>query len=148
MNTNFLKILWLATRIWLVAVVTNTVLGTFYLTDFTFSLDTGAVIWAGLLWGSLFSFPVMLMIMAVMNWCIKAEMNGLKIFWGVFISGILMTVIMFLIFCCFFGLHTDNLIKVLLGSAVLSCITAVTAHCRPLLKLGSNFKSVQIKTDK
>jgi hypothetical protein len=148
MNTNFLQRLWLATRIWLIAVVTNTVLGTLYLTDFAFSLDTGAVVGAGLLWGSLFSFPVMIIITAVMNWCIKAEMNGLQLFWGVFVTGILMTVIMFLIFCCFMGLHTDNLIKVLLGSAVLSGITAVTAHCRPLLKLGSNFKNVQIKTDK
>jgi hypothetical protein len=148
MNTNFLKRLWLATRIWLVAVMINTVLGTFYLTDFTYSLYTGTIIWAGLIWGAPFSFPVLLVIMAVMNRCMKDEMNGLQLFWGVFITGIMMSVIMFLIFCCFVGFYGHNQMPVLLGAAILSGIIAVTVHCRPLLKLGNNFKSVQKITDK
>lgn len=148
MNTKFLNRLWLATRIWLVAVIINTALGTLYLTDFTYSLHTGTILFAGLLWGAPFSFPVMIIIMAVMSRCMKDEMNGLQLFWGVLITGVLMSVIMFLIFCCVVGFYGHNQMNVLLGAAVLSGIIAVAVHCRPLLKLGNNFKSVQKITDK
>jgi hypothetical protein len=142
MNTNFLKRLWLAIRIWLVAVLINTVLGTLYLTDFTYSLYTGTILFAGLIWGTPFSFPVMIIIMAVMNRCMKDEMNGLQLFWGVFITGILMSVIMFLIFCGVVGFYGLDEMKFLFGAAVLSGIIAIAIHYRPLLKLGNSSTSI------
>jgi hypothetical protein len=148
MNTNLLQRLWLAGRIWLTAVMINTVLGTLYLTDFTCSLYTGTIVWAGLLWGIPFSFPVLIIIMAVINRCQKAEMDGLQLFLGVLITGILMPVIMFLIFRCCIGFYGHDRMKVLLGVAVSSGIIAVVTHCRPLIKLGNNFKSVEKITDK
>jgi len=136
MNASLLKRLWLAARIWLVAVMINTVLGTLYLTGFTYSIHTGTIVFAGLIWGVPFSFPVLIVILAVMNRCMKEEINGLQLFWRVFITGVMMSVIMFLIFCCFVGFYYHNCIPVLLGVAILSGIIAVSVHYRPLLMLG------------
>jgi hypothetical protein len=140
MNTNFLKRLWLITRIWLVAVMTNAVLGTLYLTDFTYSFHTGTILFAGMLWGVPFSLPVAIIIMVVMNRFIKGEMNELQLFRGILVTGILMSVIMFLTFCWFIKLPGEYRI-VLLSNAVLSGIIAMAIQYRPLLKLGKNLRS-------
>ena len=142
MNNSFLYRLWLLARIWLAAVMINAVLGTFYLSDYPFNRYTPTILLTGLVWGAPFSLPVPIVIMIVMNRCLKAGMNGFQLLGRVFITGILMSIIMFLIFSSIIGLNGEREMVALLGTAVLSGIIAIAIHYRPLLKMGNNSTSI------
>jgi hypothetical protein len=142
MNNNFLKQLWLALRIWLVAIAVNSLLGTFYLTDFFTSpheipvfLETGSI------FSALFSFPIMLVLLIIINRCMATDTNGLLLFRTVFVSGIVLTVIMFLLFWALIGGYDG--FGMLLSIAILSGIVGMASHHKSLLKSGSEFNNAQ-----
>lgn len=138
MKNSYLYRLWLLARIWLAAVMINAVLGTFYLSGYPFDRYTSTILLTGLLWGAPFALPVPIVIMIVMNRCLKAGMNGFQLLGRVFITGIVMSIIVFLIFSSIIGLNGEKEMVALLGTAVLSGIIAIAIHYRPLLKLGNN----------
>jgi hypothetical protein len=142
MGNSYLYRLWLIARIWLAAVMINAALGTFYLSDYPINNNTPTIFLTGLAWGAPFSLPVPIVIMIVMNRCLKAGMDGYQLLGRVFITGILMSIIMFLTFSSLIGLNGEKEMVVLLGTAVLSGIIAIAVHYRPLLKLGNNANSI------
>ena len=140
MNNTFLKQLWLATRIWLLAVTTNTLLGTFYCTEFfSRSHEIPLYLEAGIVYSALFSFPIMVVILILINQCMATDTNGLLLFLIVFGSGIALTVIMFLIFCAVIGGYRE--MGMLLTIAVLSGIVGMISFHKSLLKSGREFKN-------
>ena len=138
MNNTFLKQLWLSTRIWLLAVVTNTFLGTFYLTEFfTRPHEIPFYLEVGFIYSALFSFPIMVILLIIINRCMATDTNGLLLFLIVFGSGIALTVISFLIFCAMIAGYKE--VGMLMTIAVLSGIVGMITFHKSLLKLGSDF---------
>jgi hypothetical protein len=145
MNNTFLKQLWLVIRIWLLAVAVNTLLGTFYLTDFfAKSHEIGLFLEIGTFYGALFSFPIMMVLLIIINRCMATDTNGMLLFMIFFASGIVCTVIMFLIFWAMIGGYGN--MAILICIAVLSGIIAMASFHTSLLKSGSDFKNANIKT--
>jgi hypothetical protein len=146
MNNLYYKRLWLITRIWLTAVVTNTILGTLCITTGFVSFQM-QLVWEylalGISWGSIFSAPIMVALLVILKNCIRSGMTGGSLFRTMLISGIGLTVLMFLIFWVMLGGYSSVIIVVLLGIAVLSAIVAITSHYRSLLKWGSDFNNNQ-----
>lgn len=139
MNNTFLKQLWLVIRIWLLAVAVNTLLGTFYLTDFfTKYREIAIFLEVGTMYGALFSFPIMLVLLVIINRCVATDTKGMLLFLIVFVSGIVLTVIMFLIFWAMIGGYGN--MGILICIAILSGIVAMASFHTSLLKLGSDFK--------
>jgi hypothetical protein len=140
MNNAFLKQLWLALRIWLLAVATNTLLGTFYCTEFfTISHKIPFYLQVGSFFGAVFSFPIMVILLIIINRCIATNTNGMLLFMTVFASGIALTVITFLIFWAWIGGYKN--MGMLLTIAVLSGIVGMITFHKSLLKSGSEFKN-------
>ena len=138
MNNIFLKQLWLSTRIWLLAVATNTLLGTFYCTEFfTRPQEIPFYLEVGFVYSALFSFPIMLMLFILINRCMATNTNGMLLFLIVFASGIVLTVIMFLFFCAMIAGYRN--MGMLLTIAVLSGIVGMITFHKSLLKSGSEF---------
>ena len=94
---------------------------------------------AGIVYSALFSFPIMVVILILINRCMATDTNGLLLFLIVFGSGIALTVIMFLIFCAMIGGYKE--MGMLLTIAVLSGIIAMITFHKSLLKSGSEFKN-------
>jgi hypothetical protein len=141
MNNTFLKQLWLATRIWLLAVATNTLLGTFYLTEFfTNPHEIPFYLEVGIAYSALYSFPIMVAILIIINRCMATKTNGMLLFLIVFASGIVLTVIVFLIFSAMIIGYKES--GMLLTIAVLSGIVGMLTFHKSLLKSGSEFKNV------
>jgi hypothetical protein len=140
MNNTFLKQLWLAARIWLLAVATNTLLGTFYCTDFfTMPHEIPSYLEIGFVYSALFSFPIMVILFILINRCMATDTNGMLLFLIVFASGIVLTVIMFLIFWAWIGEYKN--MSMLLTIAVLSGIVGIITFHKSLLKSGGEFKN-------
>ena len=142
MNNKSLRQLWLAIRIWLVAVVTNAVLGSFFLADFKFKISTD-YLQAGLLYGSIFSLPVLVALYYLIKHCVDTNKSGLQIFGRVITVSILATVLMFMCFWGLIGIGADMLMLSLLGIALLSGIIAISIQYRSFIKLGSDFNTIQ-----
>ena len=133
MKNTFLNQLWLAIRIWLLAVAANTLLGTFYLTEFfTISHEIPFYLQVGSFYGAVFSFPIMVILLIIINRCIATNTNGMLLFMIVFASGIVLTVIMFLIFWAWMGGYKN--MSILLTIAVLSGIVGMISYHKALLK--------------
>lgn len=144
MKNTYLKQLWLITKIWLIAVSVNTVFGAFWLTGFaTKSCRLWDYMSIGVVWGAVFSFPVMIVLLAALNDGITANNNGLSLFRSILLSGVCFTVFMFFIFWALIGGIGSRLMVPLLVISVLSAILGVGSQCKSLLKWGSDFNKVQ-----
>jgi hypothetical protein len=88
MKRTFFLQLWVAIRIWVVALLINTLGGCFYLAG---ELEL-SVMAAGLLFGGIFSSPILIILLIIMNHCVSRRKDGLEIFRYVFISGIALTI--------------------------------------------------------
>lgn len=140
MKNTFLKQLWLSTRIWLLAVAANTLLGTFYLTEFfTNSHEIPLYLEVGIIYSALFSFPIMVILLIIINRCVATNTNGMLLFLIVFGSGIVLTVIMFLIFCAMIAGYKE--MGMLMTIAVLSGIVGMITFHKSLLKSGCEFNN-------
>jgi hypothetical protein len=87
MKKSFLKQLWVAFKIWAIALTANTLGGSLYLSG---DLDV-SIITAGLVFGGIFSSPVAIILLIIMNHCVSRRKDGLEIFRYVFLSGITLT---------------------------------------------------------
>lgn len=139
MKIAFTDQIWIVIKIWFIAIAANALLGTFYLLDsvtkiyrsFDF-LTTIAALTA------FFSFPVIVILLVIINRCIVAGAKGLWLFMIVLLSGVVLTAITFTV-CCVM-LETGNVLTgPLLCFEVLSAIIAIASQYKSLLKAGSEF---------
>jgi len=135
MNNTFLKQLWLAIRIWLLAVVVNTLLGTIFLACIKWA-DAEELLFFGTLYGAIFSFPVMLTILIIINRYAAADKTGLILLRAVYRAGLALTVVVFITFCIMIGMRESIVCLILLCIALLSGILGMTAFNRSIMKWG------------
>lgn len=115
MKKEFLKQIWVAFKIWVIALAANTLLGSLYLAG---ELDS-FLMTAGLVIGIIFSFPLLIILYVVINECVSRRKNGLLLFQYVFIIGLGLTLISSGIFVMGFnGGHDIGLLAIALISAV------------------------------
>jgi hypothetical protein len=103
MKYRLLKQLLLAIAIWLLAVVINTVLGTIYLVAIHF-FDAASLMLLGSLYGALFSSPIMIALFIIINRYAAGYRKGASLFNAAFITSVILTVIVFLVFWNMIGL--------------------------------------------
>jgi hypothetical protein len=138
----FLLQLWLAIRIWLLAVVANTLLGTIFLAGIRWA-DAGSLLFFGTLYGAIFSFPVMLAILFIVNRYVAADKTGLIILRAVYRTGLALTVVVFIAFCIMIGIREAIVCLILQCIALLSGVLAITAFNRSIMKWGRVRNNVQ-----
>lgn len=130
MRNSLLKQIWVAFKIWLFALATNTILGSLYLSG---GLDYD-LMYMGVFFGAIFSFPIFLLLLLVINRCLSGNMRGIQIFRIVILTGLGLTVIAFLLFMqSGLGVGGDGL--GLLMISLLSAITGVCTQYRALVNL-------------
>lgn len=140
MKTTFADQIWISIKIWLIAIAVNTLLGTIYLNTFYISGLVGNYLTLGTAYGAVYSFPVIVLLLVVINRAIAAGKNGLWLFRAVYITGIALTVIVFGVFCIepVFPVHV---LMILLAIAVVSGLTAIATQYKPLLRAGKDFQT-------
>ncbi|OQP47097.1 hypothetical protein A4H97_06185 [Niastella yeongjuensis] len=143
MKYAFLKQLLLALLIWLFAIIINTVLGTLYLLAIKFHNDAGDLVIFGTIYGAVFSFPVMLAILIIINRYAAGFKKGAFLFNAVFISSIVLTVIVFLLFWNMIGIRGMIMALVLQCIAIVSGITSLMTFYKQLVQWGGDFNTVQ-----
>jgi hypothetical protein len=141
MKYAFLKQLVLAIAIWVLAVIINTLLGTIYLAAIKF-LNAGDLLVIGSMYGAVFSFPVMIVIFIIINRYAAAFKKGALLFNAVFITSVVLTVIVFLLFWNMIGMRGVIMALVLQCIAIVSGIISLMTFYTPLVKWGGDFKAV------
>jgi hypothetical protein len=136
MKKENLKQIWVAFKIWVIAIAANTLLGSLYLSG---HLDK-ELIYSGLFYGSIFSLPIFIILLIVINHCVARRKNGLQLFRYVFIFGLLLTVIFSALFLFMLG----GLIPTgLLFIAVLSGIAGITSQYGSMFRLADYDKHLE-----
>jgi hypothetical protein len=94
MTSTFRAQLWVAFKIWLLAVLINTLAGTFYLSN-VFN-DGGLLpllLILGSIMGLLYSLPVFVLLLIIINRCVAKSVSGFWIFRAALLSGALLTAV-------------------------------------------------------
>ena len=145
MKYAFLKQLLLAIVIWLFAVVLNCVLGTIYLVAIEFHEfhSAGDLLVSGSIYGAVFSFPVMLAIFIIINRYAAANKKGALLFNAVFITSVVLSVIMFLLFWNMIGISGVIMALVLQCIAIVSGIISLMTFYKQLVEWGGDFNTAQ-----
>jgi len=145
MNNSFLTQLWIVCKIWFFAVLTNTLLGTFYLSDFFSRPNAVAdLMTIGAVYASIFSFPAMVILLLIINRCIAAKTKGLQLFRIVFISGISLSMAVFLVFWSTVHPLRNTEMGTLLCIAVLAAITGIVTQYKSILQSGSDLQQFPV----
>src|SRR5689334_21423629 len=98
MRNNYYKRIWLITRIWLIAVAVNTLLGTAYLSGFAAHYETAwEYLQLGVIWGSIFSAPIMLILVYTLRHCIDSNMTGRALIRYMLVISVVLTIFMFIL---------------------------------------------------
>lgn len=127
MSKSFLKQFWVAFKIWSIALAANTLLGSLYLAG---DLEK-FMISVGLLYGAIFSIPIFIILLVVIQHCASRKKNGLQIFQYVFIFGLLLTIIS----AVFFLVLLPEAPVALLMIAMLSAVIGTGSQYNSLFKL-------------
>ncbi len=100
----------IAFRIWMIAVIANTIFGTAWLTHFF--IDESEIpmyIFFGFVFGTIVSLPFFLILLVIINRSISKSDTGKKIFMKTLISGSILASMAILIFLyCFGGLGNEK----------------------------------------
>jgi hypothetical protein len=122
MKKSFLKQLWVALKIWVIALVVNTFAGNLYLAgEFDTYIETyfdTTVILYGLLYGAAFSLPVALILLIIINHCVARRKNGMVIFRYVFITALLLSLLSSLFFIAAFWGAPKGIIPIAMLAAI------------------------------
>ena len=138
----FLQQLWLAIRIWLLAVAVNTLLGTIFLAGIKWA-DAESLLFFGTYYGAIFSLPVMLAMLIIINRYAAADKTGLIILRAVYRTGLTLTIVVFITFCIMMGMREAIICLVLQCIALLSGVLGITAFNRSIMKWGVVRTNVQ-----
>ena len=143
MNTDLKHLVWIAFKIWLLAILFNTTMGTAFLTGFfNYTDEIELLIIYGTLLGAMYSFPVFVILCIIIYRCVKKQRTGSRIFKTVLLSGIMLSMLPFLVFNNVWGggsfwTHEGSM---LLSIAVISGIGGMATQFKPLVKLGAAYK--------
>jgi len=121
--------LWVAFKIWIIAVVINTFAVTLYFNGFNIN-DLKEYILIGFAFSLIFSFPIFLILFIIIKRCVRNNTPSAKIFEYIFCTGIVLTVIVFWLFSSSLGIN--EIVFPLLFSALLAC----------MISIGSQYKSI------
>jgi hypothetical protein len=138
----FLQQLWLAIRIWILAVAVNTLLGTIFLAGIKWA-DAESLLFFGTYYGAIFSLPVMLAMLIIINRYAAADKTGLIILRAVYRTGLTLTIVVFIAFCIMIGMREAIICLVLQCIALLSGVLGITAFNRSIMKWGVVRTNVQ-----
>ena len=137
MNKYFLKQIWVAFKIWIIAVVSNVFLGTLCLTHlFTDADNVNMLVFWGLILGLAVSFPIFLLLILILNRSAANLESGRMIFINFLVAGILFTVMACILFFEF-SFFKDSPFWLSL-CAMISSIIGVSSQYRYCLKLDKN----------
>lgn len=144
MRNNYNKHRWLAIKIWLIAVIANDILGTIYLSGFVFQYRNETALEylkLGIVWGAIFSLPVMLILLYALRHCIDSNMTGWSLFRYIIVTSLLLTCFMFIVFCAVISVGATSILLVLLAIALLSGVIGIASQYSALLKCGSDYQN-------
>lgn len=136
MNNSFGRQFAVAFRIWLLAVLFKSILGTFAI--WNFGPDTSMILWLmiyGSIFGLAYSLPVFIIIMVALQIFVRNNWMGNRISLEIYVVGILFTFLSYLLFESLF--HWEQFKFFLI--AELAGLLAITLQYRSLKKLGSDF---------
>ena len=142
MNNSFYYRLWLSLRMWIIALLVNTVVGAFYLMhSFPHQLTR---FWQyaelGICWGAIFSFPIMLTVLYTLGNCIYAGKTGKQVLQTIFLWVFVVTSLMFFLFWVIISVGLPSILIVLFGISLLSGSIGIGSHYRSLLRCGADYK--------
>jgi len=132
---SFISQLWIAFKIWILAVVINSLGGAMYLCGFSPLDECWTYLIVGCLFSLVFSFRIFVALCIIINRCVYRNVHPTRIFVYVFCSGILLTVIFFLLFD--YSLGIVEVIFPLFSCALLSSVIATASQFRYIRRLNS-----------
>jgi hypothetical protein len=136
MKYTFLKQLWVALKIWVIALSVNTIVGSIFLAG---GLDRD-IMFFGLLYGSIFSFPIFCILLIVISHCVSRRKNGLLLFRYVFITGLILTLFSFAIFSWWIHLVVPHALGIV---PLLAAIAGVSSQYGALFRLSDYDKKLE-----
>jgi len=142
MRTSYLKRLWLVTRVWVIAVVANALLGTLIISDFKYRSFSGDALLIGLVLGAIFSLPVAATLLVVIKNGIVNSVTGKQMFQRLLLTAVLCTVIVFIIFWGLAEMRSEMFL--LFPCSIVSGILSVATQYRSILKCGSDYNNTQL----
>ncbi len=139
MYTNFSRQLWVAFKIWVLAVCANTIFGTVYLSGPGDTSMIALLLIYGTLFGAMYSTPVFIVLLIVINRCVAKKVSGLFMFRMVFASGLVLTTGAWKLFTITDG-EFDKDSLALLCVALFAAITAIALQYKSLFSLSDKEK--------
>jgi len=133
--TPFKQQLWVVTKIWIIAVLINTILGTCILGMGEDLSIMGLLLLYGFVMGGLFSLPVAIILLLIIYFIVSRFNTGIWLFWIVLASGIALTIATF----SAFSLWIDGALLFsngLLAAALFAGSTAIFTQYNTLIKIG------------
>lgn len=135
------KQIWVSLKIWMIAVMIDSLIGTLFVTAGSLEENGQWIVKVIMLYSclsALFSLPIFFAIIFILNRCMASEVASQRAFLIVLLSGIGMTILVYIIFLSWVG----ALDKVLLGHfliALLSAIAGVSLQRASILRIaGAN----------
>lgn len=125
------KQIWVAFKIWIIAVLINAACGTAVIANFFISYAALDLFSTGLLFGTLISFPIFIIILIVIRTS-SSRTYGKMIFLNVLVAGVLLTILASILF--FYQTGFDRLSIDLCLCACFSAFVSICTQYRPLLK--------------
>jgi hypothetical protein len=131
------KQIWVALKIWMIAVTIDSLVGTLFLTAGSFEENGNWMLRVIALYSclsALFSLPIFFAIIFILNRCMASEVPSQRAFLIVLLSGIGMTILVYIIFLSWIG----EMDKVMLGHlliALLSAIAGVSLQRASILRI-------------
>jgi|SRR5579871_876786 len=124
--------IWVALKIWIIAVFINATCGTAIIANFFMSYEDLNIFRTGLLLGSLISFPIFILLLIIIK-ISCSRTYGKMIFLNVLVTGVLLTVLASILF--FYQTNFDQLSVDLCLCSCFSAIVSISIRYKPLLKL-------------
>lgn len=136
MNNGFFRQLSISVRIWLLAILFNSIFGTLWIWQFGSDTEMIMVLMIiGSMLGLVFSIPVLLTILIAINILVRKKATGRQICLTIYACGLLLTIFSFILF----GRNPMGDVYHFIIIGELAGALAITLQYQPLKKLGSDF---------
>lgn len=146
MQTNPYQQFFLAFRIWIFAVLFNTLLGTMFLGFIMGGSMIGLILFYGTFYGLMVSLPALLLLFILINRCVTRKLKGITIFRIVLPAAAIFALIAWLLYMKFInGFDKENIYFLLI--AIVSGVTATAIQYKSFLRLANYtepFEEIQL----
>ena len=140
MKYAFLQQLLLALAIWVWAVIINTLIGTIYLVAINFE-TASTLLGYGIFYGAIFSLPVMMAILFIINVYARNKKKGARLFNAVFITSVVLTVMVSVLFWKMVYVRGIVMGLVLMSIAIVSGVISLMTFYKRLVQWGGDFRT-------